>query len=147
MCAGWRRPAPDSVAGVIANDWTPHRRDDRELLGWIRPEGDDWVAVDLLGRERTAPGDWLAAEEALEDAGLAWLAEVWMLERPDAAAVRVRIAEVTPPGAPGETGRVVVHTDDFGAIDVPFTRIELPWPAPAALRPRRSGEATEFTVP
>ena len=30
-------------------DWTPHRRDDGELLGWIHPDGDDWVAVDVLG--------------------------------------------------------------------------------------------------
>ena len=124
--------------------WTPHRREDRELLGWIRPEQEHWVAVDLLGREASEPGEWLDAEEALEAAGLAWLAEIWMLEVPDAAPVRVRIAEVTPPQEPGESGRVVVHTDDFGAIDVPYTRIELPWPAPAELRPRRAGEATVF---
>lgn len=128
---------------VITEDWTAHRREDRELLGWIRPEGDAWVAVDLLGREAGAAGDWLDAEEALEAAGLAWLAEVWMLETGEGA-IRVRIAEVAPPLAPGETGRVVVHTDDYGAIDVPFTRIELPWPAPEALRPRRHGEASEL---
>lgn len=135
---------PATVDRVISDDWTPHRRDDRELLGWIRPRGDDWVAIDLLGREASAPMDWLAAEEALEAIGLAWLAEVWMLESDDGA-VRVRIAEIEPPLAPGEVGRVVVHTDDYGAIDVPFTRIELPWPAPAALRPKRAGEASEFS--
>ena len=130
---------------VIGDDWTAHRRDDRELLGWIRPEGDDWVAVDLLGREASDATDWLEAEEVLEGIGLAWLAEVWMLETDDGA-VRVRIAEIEPPLAVGEAGRVVVHTDDYGSVDVPFTRIELPWPAPAALRPRRHGEATEFAA-
>ncbi|MET0734202.1 MAG: hypothetical protein ABWY55_00950 [Microbacterium sp.] len=128
---------------MITEDWTPHRRDDRELLGWIRPDGDAWIAVDLLGREVSEAVDWLEAEEALEARGLAWLAEVWMLESDDGP-IRVRIAEVTPPGAAGESGRIVVHTDDFGAIDVPFTRIPLAWPAPAALRPRRPGEASEF---
>ncbi len=127
----------------IAADWTPHRRDDRELLGWIRPDGDDWVGVDLLGREVTGPVEWLDAEDALEAGGLAWLAEVWMLET-EGGPIRVRIAEVSPPVTPGETGRVVVHTDDFGAIDVASTQHHLPWPAPPGLRPRRPGEASEF---
>lgn len=136
-------PRADTVGRVITDDWTPHRRDDRELLGWIRPEGDEWVAVDLLGREASGPGEWLDAEDALEATGLAWLAEVWMLDADDGA-IRVRIAEITPPLVPGEKGSVMVHTDDYGAIDVPFTRIELPWPAPPALRPKRPGEASEF---
>lgn len=126
---------------MIPADWTPHRRDDGELVGWIRPEGDDWVAVDLLGHEASVAVDWLDAEEALESRGLSWLAEVWMLERVDAAPLRVRIVEVTPGGV-GEPGRVVVQTDDFGAIDAPVERFELPWPAPAALRLRRPGEST-----
>ena len=118
---------------MIPADWTPHRRpDDREHIGWIRPEGDLWVAVDLLGREASAPLEWLDAEDALEQIGLRWLADIWTLET-DAGALRVRIVEVTPE-------RVVVMTDDFGAIDVPTTEYRLPWPAPAALRPRRPGD-------
>ncbi|MEZ3161613.1 hypothetical protein AB1K54_13870 [Microbacterium sp. BWT-B31] len=119
-------------------DWTPHRRDDGELVGWIRPDGQGWVAVDLLGREATGAVDWLDAEAALEQTGLAWLADAWMLER-DAGAVRVRILEVTPPRE-GTAGRVVVQTDDFGAIDASVERFGLPWPAPEALRPMRGRE-------
>jgi hypothetical protein len=126
---------------VIPADWTPHRRDDGELVGWIRPDGDDWVAVDLLGRAASGAVDWLDAEAALEAVGLSFLAEVWMLEREPDPALRVRLVEVTP-GAAGEAGRVVVQTDDFGAIDAPVDRYELPWPAPATLRPRRPGEPT-----
>ncbi|WP_258566934.1 hypothetical protein [Microbacterium sp. Se5.02b] len=77
-------------------DWTPHRRDDGELLGWIHPEGDDWVAVDVLGRSVSAPSAWLDAEAALEDHGIAWLADPWMLEGEGARPLRVRILEVTP---------------------------------------------------
>ena len=114
---------------MLPADWTPHRRpDDRELVGWIRPEGDLWVPVSLLGHDVTEPAEWLDAEEALESLGLSWLAEVWMLERPDAAPLRVKLVEVTPE-------RVVVKTDDFGAIDAPVEHIRLPWPAPARLRP------------
>lgn len=121
---------------MLPTDWIPHRRpEDREHVGWIRPDGDDWVAVSLLGHDLTDPVDWLDAEEALDSAGLSWLADVWMLENEDeeSGPVRVRLVEVTPE-------RVVVQTDDFGAIDAPVTRHELPWPAPARLRPRRAGD-------
>ena len=126
---------------MIPADWTPHRRDDGELLGWIRPEGEDWVAVDLLGHEASAAVDWLDAEEILEKRGLSWLADIWMLERRATDPVRVKLVEVTP-GRIGQAGRVVVQTDDFGAIDFPVERFELPWPAPAVLRPRRPGESS-----
>lgn len=119
---------------MLPADWIVHRRpDDREHVGWIRPEGDDWVAVNLLGRELTGPVDWLAAEEALDETSLAWFADVWMLEQEGAEPLRVRLVEVTPDG-------VLVQTDDFGAIDVPVERHALPWPPPAALRPRRPGD-------
>ena len=57
---------------MLQEGWTPHRRpDDGELIGWIRPEGEAWVAVSLLGRELTGPVEWLEAEDALEATGLA----------------------------------------------------------------------------
>jgi hypothetical protein len=114
---------------TVPADWTPHRRDDREVVGWLRPEGDLWVAVDVLGHDVGPAQDWLAAEAALEARGIGWLADVWMLERPPGPPLRVKLVEVTP-------DRVVVQTDDFGAIDVPVTRYEFAWPAPPTLRPR-----------
>jgi len=118
----------------VPADWIEHRRpEDREAVGWLRPAGDDWVAVSLLGRDVSGPLDWTGAEEALEETGLRWMADVWMLEQEDGEPLRVRLVEVTP-------GRVVVQTDDFGAIDAVVTRYELPWPAPRALRPRRDGD-------
>jgi hypothetical protein len=123
---------------VIPADWTPHRRtSDRELVGWIRPDGDAWVAVSLLGEDLTAPGDWLQAEEVLEGTSLAWLGEVWMLGQPDGGALRVRLVELT-----GD--HVVVQTDDLGAVEAKVRRFELPWPPPPALRPRRPGEGQEL---
>lgn len=113
----------------VPTGWVPHRReDDRELLGWIRPDGDAWVPVSLLGRDVGPPGDWLDAEATLDGAGLAWLGALWVLDTVNGPEV-VRIIEVTP-------ARVVLHTDDHGAIDMPSTRFELPWPAPETLRPR-----------
>ncbi|WP_040167209.1 hypothetical protein [Microbacterium gorillae] len=114
---------------MVPTDWTPHRREDGEVLGWIRPEGEDWVPVDLFGRELTAPGEWLDAESVLEEHGIGWLADRWVLERGDLPPLAVRVVEVT-------TERIVVKTDDFGAIDVPAEAIVLEWPVPDRLRPQ-----------
>jgi len=130
---------------MIPSDWTPHRRDDGELVGWIGPAGDAWIGIDLFGREVSEATDWLDAEAALEDRGIAWLADIWMLDGQAEAAVRVRVVEVTPGGS-GESGRVVVKLDDGGAVGGPPTpRFTLPWPAPAALRPPRPGDPSGLT--
>ncbi|WP_449409148.1 hypothetical protein [Microbacterium maritypicum] len=122
---------------MTPTDWTPHRRDDGELLGWIRPAGDDWIAVDVLGRPVSAPIDWLDAEVVLEGHGIAWLAESWMLEGEADRPLRVRILEVTP-DEDGVPGRIVVKIDDFGDVNRPPTQqFVLPWPAPDRLRPPR----------
>lgn len=122
---------------MLSEEWIEHvRPGDRERLGWIRPEADAYVAVDVLGRELTGPVEWLEAEEALEEHGLGWLADLWQLDLPDGTRERVRIVEVTP-------DRVVVQTDDFGAVDVAVTRRVLPFPAPGSLR-RFEGDAWTF---
>lgn len=116
-------------------DWTPHRRDDGELLGWIHPEGDAWIAVDVLGRAASDATEWLDAEAALDEHGISWLADPWMLEGEGNRPLRVRILEVTPDddGAPG---RIVVKVDDFGDVSRPPTsQYVLPWPVPERLRP------------
>ncbi|GEL95021.1 hypothetical protein [Cellulomonas composti] len=113
---------------MVPDEWIEHRRPgDRELLGWVRPEVDQFVAVDRLGRDLTGPVDWLAAEEALDGRGIAWLSGLWQLTH-DGKVLRVRVIDVRPDA-------VVVATDDHGSIDVPSTRHTLPFPAPAELRP------------
>jgi hypothetical protein len=115
-------------------DWTPHRRDDGELLGWIHPEGEEWVAVDVLGRDASGPTEWLDAEAALEERGISWLADPWVLEGETDRPVRVRILEVTP-DEDGAPGRIVVKVDDFGDVTRPPTQqYVLAWPAPDRLR-------------
>ena len=102
-----------------------HRRDDGEVLGWIRPAGELWVAVDRLGREASPAVEWLEAEELLEARGLGWLADRWWLDGEP-----VRIAEVTP-------DRVVLLGDAYGAASAVGASppvIVLAWPAPDALR-------------
>ena len=111
-------------------DWIEHRRADGELVGWLAMEGEDLRAVDILGRHITEPVDWLTAEEALEDRGLGFLAEPWLLDLADGTAQRVRIVEVS-------TDRIRVRDDDFGAAAVAGIDMRehiLPFPAPPSLR-------------
>lgn len=128
-----------SVEGVDMSDWIEHRRHDGERVGWMRPQGEGFVPVDLLGRDRAGVLDWLAAEELLDGLGIGYLADPYLLERTDAAPLRVRILEVSTRG-------IRVKRDDFGAIDVPLEAFELAWPIPAGLRPMSAADASRSAV-
>ncbi len=108
-------------------DWIEHRRGDRERLGWMRPEGEGFVAVDLLGREITGPVDWFTAEETLDAMGIGYLAEPYELQLDDGRWLRVRITEVS-------TEAIRVKREDWGAIDVPLVEYMLEFPMPERLR-------------
>lgn len=80
---------------MIPAGWTPHRRPgDRELIGWLAPDGDDVVPMSLLGVPLGEPTDWISAERVLEDAGLRWLAEPLWLREDDGTRRRVVLLEI-----------------------------------------------------
>ncbi|MDR1265114.1 MAG: hypothetical protein LBK42_05995 [Propionibacteriaceae bacterium] len=109
------------------DSWMEFRRgSDGERLGWIAPSGDGFVPLSLLGRPLSQPVSWDEAERRLEDAGIGYLAGVWLLDTADGPQ-RVRFQEVTPTQA-----RLI--TDNYSAIDAPFAEIVLPIPAPDGLR-------------
>ncbi|WP_290808892.1 hypothetical protein [Herbiconiux sp.] len=112
--------------------WIEHRRGDGELVGWMRPEGDGFVPVDLLGRDVAGEVEWLVAEELLDELGIGYLADPYGLTLPEAREgqppLRVRIIEVS-------TRRIRVKKDDFGAIDAALLEYTLEWPMPPELRP------------
>jgi hypothetical protein len=129
-----REPGDELIAASFEG-WIEHRRaDDRELVGWIVPDGNGFTARDRLGRPVTECTDRAGAEEALDARGLAFLADLWQLDadpRWGPGLLRARLVEVTP-------DRVVVKQDDFGAIDAgsgPPRSVTLPFPAPPGLRP------------
>jgi hypothetical protein len=96
-------------------DWIEHRRsDDGELVGWMKPIDEGFIAIDLLGRPQTEVVDWLIAEETLDRLGLAYLADPHELRLDDGAWLRVRIAEVSSSG-------IRVKKDDWG--DMTATQI------------------------
>ncbi|GFZ93040.1 hypothetical protein [Nesterenkonia alkaliphila] len=112
------------------DSWIEHRREDGERIGWIRMQGEQFVAVDVLGSDVTGEVEWLEAEEALEERGLSFLAEPWSLQQPDGSEVRVRITEVSPEG-------VRVVEDEFGAASAVGSGAQayvLPFPIPSTLR-------------
>lgn len=118
----------------MPDHWIEHRREDGELLGWIRDDAahdadvsDAFVALDLLGREITGPVDWFDAEAALETRGLSYLSDPYVLEV-DGRLIRVRLTEVSTHG-------IRVKEEDFGAIDVQVRSYDLSFPAPATLTP------------
>jgi hypothetical protein len=110
-------------------DWIEHRRGDRERLGWMLPEGEGFVVIDLLGRRRTEALDWFAAEEFLDNLGIGYLADPYELLLDDARWLRVRILEVS-------TDAIRVKRDDWGAIDVPLLEYTVDFPIPETLRLR-----------
>ncbi|UOQ56161.1 hypothetical protein MUN78_10685 [Leucobacter allii] len=106
----------------LPEHWIPHRREDGELVGWIAPEGEGFVPIDLLGRQRAdAPIDWLPAEELLEELGIGYLAEIYALRREDGEWIRARIVEASPDG-------IGVAEDDLGDIGAVVERFRLPFP-------------------
>jgi hypothetical protein len=76
----------------------------------VRPVGEGFVAVDLLGRRRTDVVDWLRAEETLDELGLGYLADPHELRMDDGSWLRVRIAEVSAVA-------VRVKKEDWGDIN------------------------------
>ena len=115
-------------AMAVPADWIAHRRGDGELLGWMRPEADGFIVIDLLGRPMTEAVDWLSAEETLESTGIGYLAELYELRLDDGRWLRVRITEVS-------STAVRLKKDDFGAIDAPALEYTLPFPIDDRLRP------------
>lgn len=112
------------------SDWIEHRRGvDGEVLGWMAPEGDGFVVIDLLGRRRTDATDWHTAEETLDELGIGYLADLYEMQAESGEWIRVRIAEVGP-------SVIRVKEDDGGAVGAPQIFYSLAFPVPReSLRP------------
>jgi hypothetical protein len=113
----------------MSDTWIEHRRGlDGELLGWMKPIGDGFVAIDLFGRERTGVVDWLAAEVTLDDLGIGYLADPYELRLDNGEWLRVRLTEVS-------AQEIRVKKDDWGAVGAPQVFYTVPFPVPETLRP------------
>lgn len=80
---------------MIPAAWEPyHRTDDGEHVGYLRPDGDLVVPCTLLGTDLSGPLGRDDAETTLEDVGLSYLAETWLLSDDDGTQRRVVLVEV-----------------------------------------------------
>jgi hypothetical protein len=118
--------------GVAQEGWIEHKRPDGEGIGWMRPEGEGFVPVDLLGRDLSPATDWLSAEHVLDEKGIGYLADSYELRLDDGTWQRVRVVEASPT-------LIRLKKEDFGAIGGPRVDYTVPFPAPDTLRPTRSG--------
>ena len=112
---------------TIPSDWIEHRRPDGERIGWMKPVDEQFVVVDLLGREHTEPLDWFEAEETLDALGIGYLADPYELLL-DGQWRRVRVMEVS-------TRAIRVKREDWGDMTTPLIEHVLPFPMPDTLRP------------
>lgn len=112
---------------MIPTDWMPHRRADGEVVGFVRTVDTGFQPMDLFGRPLAEAGDWLQAEELLDEHSIAWIDQPWLLEE-DGAQVRVRVVEVTP-------SRIRVKLDDFGDVTASARSWEVPVPETGRLQP------------
>ncbi len=95
---------------MIPEHWIEHRRGgDRELIGFVVPEGEDFVPTSLLGTPLGPVGPWEDAEARLDEIGIGYLADTWLLRHDDGSEQRVALVEV-------DRERVVVANADFANV-------------------------------
>jgi hypothetical protein len=100
---------------------------DGELVGYLMAdEGDLVIPMNLVGHPVGAAMDVFAAEQTLEDVGLSYLAEQWLLRQDDGSDRRVVIIEI-------DADHVVVGDAEFALVvgrpaDMIGERVTLPVP-------------------
>lgn len=83
-----------------------HRRPDGEVVGYIEMLGELFRPYDLAGRPIGEATQWNDAEDAVEQLGLAWLAEPYLVDVDGER--RVRVTEI-------DREQIVFVADEFGA--------------------------------
>lgn len=103
---------------------------DGEVLGWMRPQEDGFVVVDLLGRDHTGVVDWFTAEETLDALGIGYLADKYELQLEGGKWLAVVIVEILP-------DKIRVKKDDWGDMIASQIYYSVSFPMSETLRLRR----------
>jgi hypothetical protein len=108
---------------MIPSHWMPHyRQGDGELLGYLVPEGEQYLPVTVFGYGLAAAADEDDAGRVLENVGLGYLADTWLLTLEDRDdPINVQIVEASPE-------RLRVKSVDYGWEQDYGTIIELKVP-------------------
>jgi hypothetical protein len=95
---------------LIPTNWEPYHREDGELVGYLVVADETHIVpMNLVGHPIGDPMDRFAAEQLLEEAGLSYLAEPWILRHDDGTEQRVVIVEI-------DADQVVVTDADFALV-------------------------------
>ncbi|HWV25748.1 MAG TPA: hypothetical protein VNZ66_00885 [Aeromicrobium sp.] len=95
---------------MIPADWRRHHRADGELIGYLAPVGGDSVVpMTLLGTPVGEPCDEWVATERLDNVGLGYLADRWMLRLADGTERAVVLVEV-------DAGQAVLAPAEFALV-------------------------------
>lgn len=118
------------MAGVIPTTWLPYYRiDDGELVGYLRPAGELFEPVTLFGYPLASASEQRWAEEVLDEAGLRYLADRWLLahdDRPDQVVVIVEVDAERMVVANADFAQVIGWQPNIGdriVLDVPTNRL------------------------
>ncbi|MFF8371887.1 hypothetical protein ACF05W_24015 [Streptomyces lydicus] len=120
---------------MIPTRWAAyHRREDHELLGYLRPVDavpGYFIPVTVFGYPLGAPTEEHRARQCLERSGLAYLAQDWLLSLPDhPRPIAVQIVEATP-------RHLRVKNIDYGYPDANIGHVfVVDVPTTGQLRPR-----------
>lgn len=109
---------------MIPPEWLPyHRDDDSELLGYLVPDHEErYVPVTVFGYQLDDAADEYDAGQVLENIGLSYLADTWLLSIQDREdPINVQIVEASPE-------RLRVKSVDYGWEKDYGTLIDLPVP-------------------
>lgn len=96
-----------------SQDWTPVRRDDGELIGFLAEEAGRWRALTVFGHPIGDVADREDAEARLHATGMSYLAEKWEL-RDGADWITAQIVEASPAGATVQLVDFFEHADRYG---------------------------------
>ena len=96
---------------MIPGGWEAHYRlDDGELIGYLIPaEGRLSIPTTIFGYHLGEAMNRFAAEQTLDDVGLSYLADVWLLAHEDGSEQRVVLVECN-------ADEIVVANADFALV-------------------------------
>lgn len=93
----------------------------------MRPDGEGFTVIDLLGRELTGVLDWLTAEETLDATGIGYLADPFELRLADGHWLRVRLTEIS-------VDSIRAKKEDWGDMTASQVYYTVPFPPGDELR-------------
>ena len=96
-----------------SDGWTPVRREDGELIGFLAQDADGWRPLTVFGHPIADAGDRVDAEDRLHSVGISYVAEKWEV-RDGADWISAQLVEASPAGVTVQLVDFFDHADRYG---------------------------------